>query len=114
MVDVTNCNRGKVEISDRSGCVIDVGHWLLLKEGVQLEEVYYGHLITQIPTYRKAFVGFWLPLDVILTSKFPRYFTKAWRFSYMEIEKVSRARRGGDQNQRPRERTFNSWITWSG
>ena len=31
----------------------------------------------------------------------------------MEIEKVSRARSGGDQNQRPRERTFNSWITWS-
>ena len=74
MVDVTNCNRGKVEISDRSGCVIDVGHWLLLKEGVQLEEVRISHIFP----LREALDGFWLPLiDLRLTSKSPRYFTKA-------------------------------------
>ena len=36
LIDVTNCNRRKVEISNWSRCVVDVCHWLLLQEGVQL------------------------------------------------------------------------------
>ena len=50
LIDVTNCNRRKVEISNWSRCVVDVCHWLLLQEGVQLGISEFFSFVLFLPT----------------------------------------------------------------
>ena len=112
LIDVTNCNRRKVEISDRSRCVVDVRDRLLLQERVQLGR---GTFYT-FSFYENK--GGNLCCKNFRWSLFSRFFIfyMLWMlahplvccvcllkvfFSYVEVESISRARSGGNQDKWP-------------